>query len=102
MGNLSLLERRAGVEQVEPEEMANRWWDEGRLTEAPAAASGLAGDQNRQQLEDAMAAPKADGESSHSGGGSGQDDEPEPKEGAVVDFRIRSVAVSTFPSIKIS
>ncbi|KAM3296643.1 hypothetical protein ACQJBY_038808 [Aegilops geniculata] len=64
--------------------MANRWWDEGRLTEAPAAAPGLAGNQNQQQLEDAMAAPKADGESSHSGGGSGQDDEHEPKEGAVV------------------
>ena len=64
--------------------MANRWWDEGRLTEAPAAASGLASDQNRQQLEDAMAVPKVDGESSHSGGGSGQDDEHEPKEGAVV------------------
>ena len=67
--------------------MANRWWDEGRLTEAPPA-SGLASNQNQnqnqqqQQLEDAMAAPKVDGESSNSGGGSGQDDEP--KEGAVV------------------
>ncbi|KAE8807344.1 AT-hook motif nuclear-localized protein 20-like [Hordeum vulgare] len=59
--------------------MANRWWDEGRLAEAPAASN-----QNQQQLEEAMAmaATKVDGESSHSGGGSGQDEEP--KEGAVV------------------
>ncbi|VAH96280.1 unnamed protein product [Triticum turgidum subsp. durum] len=64
--------------------MANRWWDEGRLTEAPPA-SGLASNHNQQQqLEDAMAAPKVDGESSHSGGGSGQEQDDEPKEGAVV------------------
>ncbi|KAI4998922.1 hypothetical protein ZWY2020_054264 [Hordeum vulgare] len=70
--------------------MANRWWDEGRLAEAPSA-SGLASNSNQnqqhqQQLEDAMAmaAPKLDGESSHSGGGSGQEQDDEPKEGAVV------------------